>query len=400
MYKLIEAHSLEKDFSYDLLKESFDLCKHLNFDNWKIIMFTKDKLHGFVQYSSDNSSSELYNSEKSICFERLKDHSYLNLVLDERKIVLNINKDNSSSIYNPLSKDALSELYFPLFSTVASKREVCGCFYLSRNSRPEDNIYELLQDKYVTSKVINIQRKLNIDYVEYVENKNLINLAHIFSEINRTREPFMESHSYNVAFLSNLMGLELNFSSEQLYRLYMASLFHDIGKFYIPESILNKPEELTEVERHEIKRHPIHGYNIVQDLISGTKNLNGIEKIVLQHHERYDGAGYPNGIKGEDILIESRILAIADSVDAMLSERSYKKPKSIDDVINQLHINKGKQFDPELAKLMINILVNKQKNQEIILTEPIIIGTIVLSTEKNSCQLRSYIPYRRQWKNI
>jgi hypothetical protein len=166
----------------------------------------------------------------------------------------------------------------------------------------------------------------------------------------------------------------------------MAAMLHDIGKVYIPESILNKKDSLTEVEKSELKKHPIYSYKIVKDLVHGFENLSGLEKLILHHHENYDGTGYPEGIKGENIPLESRILAIADSVATTLSERGYKKP--MERVINNLKFKAGKQFDPYLAQLMVDILRNKQLNQKIILTEPIITGTIELLTKQKSCQIQ------------
>ncbi|NMR95715.1 HD domain-containing protein, partial [Vibrio parahaemolyticus] len=101
-------------------------------------------------------------------------------------------------------------------------------------------------------------------------------------------------------------------------------------------------------------------------------SISGIEDIVLQHHERFDGTGYPNRIKGNNILLESRIIFIADAVDAMLSRRAYREESSIDNVISQIRMNAGKQFDPKLSRLMINILVNNKRMENMILEEPLL----------------------------
>jgi hypothetical protein len=202
----------------------------------------------------------------------------------------------------------------------------------------------------------------------------------------KTKSFLTEKHLYSVAFFCNLIGLKLGFSTDRLNKLYMAAMLHDIGKVYIPESILNKKDSLTEVEKSELKKHPIYSYKIVKDLVHGFENLSGLEKLILHHHENYDGTGYPEGIKGENIPLESRILAIADSVATTLSERGYKKP--MERVINNLKFKAGKQFDPYLAQLMVDILRNKQLNQKIILTEPIITGTIELLTKQKSCQIQ------------
>jgi hypothetical protein len=158
----------------------------------------------------------------------------------------------------------------------------------------------------------------------------------------------------------------------------MAALLHDVGKLFIDSRILNKRGSLTDEERREIEKHSTYGYNILNDIIKKNNSLSGIEDIILQHHERFDGTGYPNRIKGNSILLESRIIFLADAVDAMLSKRAYRDESSIDTVINQVRLNAGKQFDPKLSRLMITILVNNKRMENMILEEPLLLGTLVV----------------------
>lgn len=198
----------------------------------------------------------------------------------------------------------------------------------------------------------------------------------------------MKDHPYNVAYYSNIIGVEMKLNDIQLYKLYISSLLHDVGKLYVSEYILNKTGQLTEEEFLELQNHPIHSGRIVEDLIYGYDNLLGVDEIVLNHHERYDGTGYPNGIKGDDIPLESRIISIADAVDAMLCERSYKKPKTIIEAIQDLKKNRGSQFDPQFTDIMINRLIRRQEDREKLLEEPVISGTMEFLTETESYQLQ------------
>lgn len=158
-----------------------------------------------------------------------------------------------------------------------------------------------------------------------------------------------EQHSVRVSELCKSMGESLGLNERKIYDLKTAGLLHDIGKIAIEEIILNKPGKLTEDEFKEIKRHPEIGYRI----LSTVNEMSEIAEYILLHHEMWNGNGYPKGIKGENIPIESRIIAIADAYDAMISERSYRKALSEELAVEELQRNAGIQFDEELVKVFI-----------------------------------------------
>lgn len=164
-----------------------------------------------------------------------------------------------------------------------------------------------------------------------------------------------EEHSHRVSMLCQDMGHALGLTESETEELKTIGLLHDIGKIAIEENILNKREELTEDEWQEIKRHPEIGYRILNTV----NDMLEIAEYVLYHHERWDGKGYPKGLKGEEIPLQSRIITIVDAYDAMTSQRSYRNALQEEIAIEELKINSGTQFDPELVRIFIEKVLNK-----------------------------------------
>lgn len=163
------------------------------------------------------------------------------------------------------------------------------------------------------------------------------------------KNPREEQHSHRVSELCEKMAEELGMSKEEKKKIKSAGLLHDIGKIGIPETLLNKPGKLTEEEYKDICRHPEIGYRILQS----APDMTDIANIVLSHHERYDGKGYPRKIAGKEIPYVARMIAIVDAFDAMTSQRSYRNPMSEKDAAKEVLANAGSQFDPELAELFV-----------------------------------------------
>jgi diguanylate cyclase (GGDEF)-like protein len=164
-----------------------------------------------------------------------------------------------------------------------------------------------------------------------------------------------EQHSCRVSKLCERMGMALGLPEDDVRELKTVGLLHDIGKIAIEENILNKKGKLTNEELGEVKRHPEIGYRI----LSTVNDMSEMAEYVLAHHERWDGMGYPKALKGEKIPIQSRIIAIADSYDAMVSERSYRNALSEEVAIEEIKINSGMQFDPKLVNVFIGKVLEK-----------------------------------------
>lgn len=165
------------------------------------------------------------------------------------------------------------------------------------------------------------------------------------------KDRYTRGHSDRVSEYSILIGKKIGLPQEELKKLRIGGLFHDIGKIGVPDSILLKTERLTDEEYSEIKNHPSIGKHI----LSSASIFSDIIPIVYHHHEKYDGTGYPGKLKGEEIPLLARIAAIADTFDAMTSKRSYRDALSIDVAKNEIKRCSGTQFDPELVDAFMEL---------------------------------------------
>jgi len=172
------------------------------------------------------------------------------------------------------------------------------------------------------------------------------------SELIEVKDPYTRGHSSRVAQWSTKIAKEMGISGPQLERIFLAGLLHDIGKIGIKGAILNKPSRLTPEEYEEIKKHPVIGAEILKEI----KHLQDIVPVILHHHERWDGKGYPKGLKGKEIPLWSRIMAVADTFDAMTSSRPYRRALSMEEAIEEIRKNAGTQFDPEVVRMFLKII--------------------------------------------
>jgi PAS domain S-box-containing protein len=182
--------------------------------------------------------------------------------------------------------------------------------------------------------------------------KTTIQVLGIASE---ARDPYTAGHQRRVADLARAIATEMKLSQDVIEGIRMAGAIHDIGKISIPSEILCKPSVLTDLEFSLVKSHCQYSYEIIKEVESPWK----LAEIVYQHHERIDGSGYPQKLKGEDILIEARILAVADVVEAMTSYRPYRPSLGIDIALAEIENNAGVLYDHEVAKACIKLFREK-----------------------------------------
>ncbi|HWP97634.1 MAG TPA: PAS domain S-box protein [Syntrophomonadaceae bacterium] len=169
------------------------------------------------------------------------------------------------------------------------------------------------------------------------------------------RDPYTAGHQRRVAQLATGIAQEMDLPVAQIHNIRTASALHDIGKMYIPAEILSKPGKLTEIERLLIKTHPQAGYDIVKSI----PFTGQISEILIQHHERMDGSGYPYGLSGHEILLEARIVAVADVVEAMSSHRPYRPAFGLEKALHEIVKNKGTSYDPEVVDACIRLFMEK-----------------------------------------
>jgi cyclic di-GMP phosphodiesterase len=161
-----------------------------------------------------------------------------------------------------------------------------------------------------------------------------------------TRDAETHGHSERVVTFSLRLGREYGLNSKEMKALEFGSLLHDIGKIGVPDAILRKPAKLTDEEWVRMREHPLHG----QQILRGIKFLEGAARVVAQHHEKWDGSGYPLGLKADEIDICARIFSVADAFDAITSDRVYRKGRSYDAAAEELNEWVGRQFDPRVVE--------------------------------------------------
>ncbi len=166
------------------------------------------------------------------------------------------------------------------------------------------------------------------------------------------RDNYTRGHSERVAMYAVWLGERLGFGRKRLRLMQHCCRLHDVGKIGVPDKILLKPGRLTLEERAQVEFHPVYGAEILGDLKFISKGLPQI----LHHHERYDGKGYPYGLKKDRIPLDVRVISVADAFDAMTSDRPYRKALTTEEVIAEFKRNSGTQFDPRIAKLLIKLI--------------------------------------------
>lgn len=174
----------------------------------------------------------------------------------------------------------------------------------------------------------------------------------LVGKIVELRDPYTAGHQERVSALACEIAKRLNFGPERLNLIRTTSLLHDIGKISIPAEILTKPGKLTATEWELIKNHPVIG----QDILKGVRFAGPVVDIIRQHHERLDGSGYPDGLRGEEIMLEARIIAVADVVEAMISHRPYRASPGMESALAEVRSNSGKLYDPLVVSACVEAL--------------------------------------------
>ncbi|MGN0342285.1 MAG: HD domain-containing phosphohydrolase [Roseburia sp.] len=211
---------------------------------------------------------------------------------------------------------------------------------------------------YVVTRLYDEIDQENIQYTKMLDDKNqqiqLMTLQTVTTIVNTidAKDEYTKGHSRRVSEYSVALARELGLAEEYISEIRIAALLHDIGKIGVPDSVLNKPDKLTVTEYELMKQHTTIGAEILKDI----QMIPGIDVGAKYHHERYDGTGYPSGLKGKEIPFLARIIAVADTYDAMTSTRIYRRHLDREKVIQEIRDGIGKQFDPEVGEALVRLL--------------------------------------------
>jgi len=261
---------------------------------------------------------------------------------------------------------------YPSFETVRESLHLGAFDYITKPFNLEELIFTIR--RAISFRRLNLENKR---LMEQLAQENIIleekvlertkDLRNLYQELQATylrtikalaqtidaRDHYTHSHSENVTKYAVTIAQEMKLSAKEVDEIRQACELHDLGKIGIHDYVLDKPAKLTSQEWEEVRLHSLKGAEILESL----KFLNGIIELIRQHHERYDGKGYPYGLKGESIHLGARIIAVADAFDAMISERPYReKPFTKQEAIEQVKKNSGTQFDPQIVEEFLKIV--------------------------------------------
>ncbi|HBE02164.1 MAG TPA: hypothetical protein DC049_06760 [Spirochaetia bacterium] len=252
-------------------------------------------------------AGEFFSGEQKILKSGRPSLNHVSLVLNKEK----------KQIYMLTSK-------IPLYD---KDKKISGIIGISRNITDQINTENELKKSYEKLK------------------KNINSIIYTMAHIVEVRDPYTAGHQQRVAELSMAIAKKMNLEQEKIYYIQLAAAVHDIGKIHIPAEILSRPGDISDIEYSLIKSHTELGYEILANIDFGYP----IARIVLQHHEKMNGSGYPHGLKGESIMTEARIIAVADVVEAMANHRPYRPSLGLKLALREIKDNSGTLFDPAVV---------------------------------------------------
>ena len=255
-----------------------------------------------------------------------------------------------------------------------------ACDFISKPFEPQIMMSRIISTLELDGYRKDLQRRLD----EKTREMERITIQAIMTVANTVdaKDDYTKGHSMRVAAYSELMAQRLGWSEEEIQNTYYVAMLHDVGKIGVPDAVLNKPFKLTDLEFGLIKNHTIMGAEILKDF----KMFPNVDVGAKYHHERYDGKGYPEGLKAESIPLIARVIALVDSYDAMTSNRVYRRRLDNDIVMKELEKGKGSQWDPDLVDIFLELIkegvLEKQRMHEEDMALPIfdsekIVGTVM-----------------------
>lgn len=324
IYIISETDNTKSDFEFLnlLLDKAFNLIPEADYGR----IYINDQDGGYF-LKSVYREKKLYLDEIETESDYFQKRSQDIIFTKEEKlkkliIKLEINKNLSGAVILYIFEDNPGEFSFSS-KRLASSLEKLASSFLSKKR------YNKLQKEFTEEIIISLTKLLEI------------------------HDNYTMGHNQKVAEMSKRLAEVLDLKEKEIQKSYWTGILHDIGKTVIPARILNKRNKLTKEEYKIIKKHPEWAYKT----LSNSRELREIAVFVLHHHERWDGSGYPDQLKNEEIPLISRIVALADSWDAMLSDRSYRKAMSKEKAVKEIIKNKGKQFDPLITEVFLDKII-------------------------------------------
>jgi len=284
---------------------------------------------------------------------------------DEFAIILkDIEADEASQVAETIRKSISGKMYFGEDSLPNSNITISvGIALYPENAMDKDELIKKADDAMYKAKFMSKNRvelyfsvlddlKASLDESE----QNLLNSIKTLITVINAKDKYTYGHSERVVIYATAIAEAMGVDEQQIKMLRYGAYLHDIGKIEISRDVLNKESKLTEDEWQILKNHPVWGADIVKPI----QALHESIPVILHHHERFDGRGYPDGLKGYDIPLCARILAVADSFDAMVTDRPYKKHKSFEEAVEELKRCSGYQFDPDIVESFVKVLNNNR----------------------------------------
>ncbi len=264
-----------------------------------------------------------------------------------------------SDLFSPDEVNKAEKLLSFAILPLIFEQRVIGCINLA--SRKLEDVSQLNREMLKTAATLMGEGITRLKIEEELKETNqklqkaIKNTIQAMALILEKRDPYTAGHQERVAELACAIAEEISLPKDKIEGLYMAGIIHDIGKINVPTEILSKPGRLSEIELSLIQTHPQVGSDILKEM----ELPGGVSAIVLQHHERMDGSGYPSGLSGDNILLEARILAVADVVEAMASHRPYRPALGIDKALEEISQNKDILYDPKVVDVCLRLFREK-----------------------------------------
>ncbi len=336
--RLEEKNISEREFMVETLEKLIEIISEADYGSVSVLEDKKWRIIAAIGHdqeilsSLDLSKDELYIPQKVEIVDKI--YEKCNMIDANREKFYKAIKPYNSTIVAPLKIDegTIGRITLDISSNSPKK-------FREETRRIMDSFSK------IASSFLQIRKYAKER--EFFQKKLILSLVKALEYYDR----YTRGHSERVAGIALSIGKAIDLPREEKEKLYWASVIHDVGKIFIPQVILNKDGKLSLDEFKQIKLHSVKGAELLEE----NETMNEITKIIRHHHERWDGKGYPDGLKEFEIPLLSRIITMADSYDAMTSERVYRKVLSSEEAYEEIKRCSGSQFDPELAKIFIKM---------------------------------------------